>query len=126
MAEMMTARRDVLSGTPEEIASMLEQLSRGMANHEYLAGTQLRTLAVTLARNPDLLVWVVTYGNESQELEVALTGFSGRDPIIIDRNSAGTGCQVALNKWLTIGTEPEIENTADLVTALLHVWADHQ
>lgn len=123
---MMTARRDVLSGTPEEVADMLEQLSRGMTNHEYLAGTQLRTLAMTLARNPDLLVWVVTYGNESLELEVALVGCPGRDPIIIDRNSTGAGCQVVLSKWLTINTEPEIENTAKLVTALLHVWADRE
>ena len=123
---MMTARKDVLSGTPEEVAGVLERISKGMTNHEYLAGTQLRMLAATLARNPGLIVSVVTYGNESQEIEVALAGSLGCDPIIIDRNSAGTGCQVALNKWLMIGTEPEIENTAGLVTKLLHFWADHQ
>jgi hypothetical protein len=44
---MMTARKDMLNGTPEEVAGMLEQLSRGMANREYLAGTQLRVLAAT-------------------------------------------------------------------------------
>ncbi len=83
-------------------------------------------LAATLARNPGLIVSVLTYGNESQEIEVALAGSLGCDPIIIDRNSAGTGCQVALNKWLMIGTELEIANTAELVTTLLHVWADRE
>jgi hypothetical protein len=118
---MMTARKDMLNGTPEEVAGMLEQLSRGMANHEYLAGTQLRVLAATLARNPDLLVSVVTYGNESQELEVTLAGIPDCDPVMIDRNGIGNGCQVTLNQWLKIGTEPDIENTAGLVTALLRV-----
>lgn len=123
---MMTARKDVLSGTPQEVADMLEQISKGITNHEYLAGTQLRVLAATLARNPDLLVSVVTYGNESQELEVALAASLGYDPLIIDRNSAGTGCQVMLNQWLKIGTGPEVENTARLVTAVLQIWADHK
>jgi Bacterial regulatory proteins, gntR family len=117
-------RRDLLKGTPEEVDEKLEQLSKGITSHEYVAGTQLRMLAALLARNTDLHVSVVTYDNESQELEVRLAGSPGCDPIMIDRNSAGTECQVTLDQWLNIGTEPDIENIAGLVTALLHVCAD--
>ena len=34
----MTVRKDVLSGTPDEIAGKLEQISKGISRHEYLAG----------------------------------------------------------------------------------------
>lgn len=121
---MRTARKDPLSGTPEEVDAKLEQLSKGTTHHEYLAGTQLRMLAALLAQNTDLLVSVVTYDNESQELEVKLAGSPGCDPIMIDRNSAGTECQVTLDQWLKISTEPDIENTAELITTLLHICAD--
>lgn len=121
---MRTARMDVLNGTAEEVDAKLEQLSKGMPHYEYLAGTRLRMLAALLAQNANLLVSVVTYDNESQELEVRLAGSPGRDPVMIDRNGIGTECQVTLDQWLKIGTEPEVENTAGLIAALLHVYAE--
>ena len=48
---MMTVRKDLLSGTPDEVSKKVEELSRGMALHEYVTGTRLRALAVELARH---------------------------------------------------------------------------
>lgn len=121
---MMTVRKDVLTGTPDEIARKLEQISKGISRHEYLAGTRLRALAEVLSHNTDLLVSVVTYENEAQELEVRLAASPGGDPIMIDRSSTGDHGQVSLNEWMKIGTEPDIENTAEFITALLSICAD--
>src|SRR5579862_9186137 len=99
---MMNVRKDVLSGTPDEIASKLEEISRGISPHEYLAGTQLRALAEVLCHNTDLIVSVITYENEAQELEVRLASSPGSDPIMIDRNSTGERGQVTLNEWMAI------------------------
>ena len=89
-------------------------------------GIRLRALAELLSHNTDLLVSVITYENEAQELEVRLANSLGRDPIMIDRNSTGDRGQVTLNEWMKIGTEGDIENTAELITALLHVCADQR
>ena len=121
---MMTARKDLLSGTPEEIADKLEQLSKGITLHEYLAGTQLRSLAATLAQNPELLVSVVTYDNESQEVEVRLASAPKLDPIMIDRNNGGDNCQITLDQWIGINAEPDVENAAKLIAKLLRLCAD--
>ena len=121
---MMTARKDLLSGTPDEVADKLEKLSQGIAPHEYKAGTQLHSLAVELTKNPDIQVSLVTYENESQELEVSLTRFAGSDPVLINRNSLGDHCQVTYDLWIKIGTSPDIEKAAEIVRALLRIPAD--
>ncbi len=120
---MMTARKDVLSGTSDEVTARLEELSRGLAFHEYLTGTRLRSLAVELAKRPDLRVSLITYENESQELEVVLSDCPERDPVLIDRNGVGDQCQVTCDRWLRIGTEPEIESAAGLIGVLLQIFA---
>jgi hypothetical protein len=66
---MMTARRDALSGTPDKVSAKLEELSRGLALHEYMAGTRLRSLAVELTKRPNLKVSLVTYYDGSGDLE---------------------------------------------------------
>lgn len=121
---MMSMRKDVLSGTPDEIAGMLEQVSKGISRHEYLAGIRLRALAEVLSRNDDLLVSVVTYENEAQELEVRLASSPSGDPVVIGRNGAGDRSQITFDEWMKIGTEPEIENTAEFIMALLGICAD--
>lgn len=121
---MMTARKDVLSGTADEIADKLEKLSRGMPLHEYMAGTQLRSLAAELAKNPDVQVSVVRYENESQELEVRLADTPGCDPVMIDRNSSGNQCQVTCDHWVNIGTGPDVERAAKLIGTLLRICVD--
>ncbi len=43
---MMRTTKEVLSGTPDKVSARLEQLSRDLAQQEYMAGTKLRMLAV--------------------------------------------------------------------------------
>jgi hypothetical protein len=116
---MMTVDKVPLSGTPEEIAATLEGQSRGMVPHEYIGGTRLRLLALELAKNTDLQVFVTTYGNESQELEVRLISDSACDPIMVDRNSTGDRCQVSLDHWINIESQPGMEKAARLIAELL-------
>ena len=51
---MMRTTREVLSGTPDNVSARLEELSRDLALHEYMAGTKLRMLAVELTKRPNL------------------------------------------------------------------------
>jgi hypothetical protein len=118
---MITVRKDRLSGTPDEVSERVEELSRGMAMHEYMAGTRLRALAVELARHPGLTVSVVTYDDESQELEVVLSGDSHCDAIMIDRDRVGDHCQMTWDRWLDIRNDAEIGKTADFIAAVLNV-----
>lgn len=118
---MIGARSDVLSGTPDEIADMLDELSRPMELHEYLAGTRLRTLAIELAGNPALSVSVVTYENGSQELDVKLAGSSDDNAVVVGRSADGTSCMITRDQWMNIETAPEIQRTAGFITALLTI-----
>ncbi len=118
---MMTVRKDLLTGTPDEVSRRVEDLSRGMSLHEYMAGTRLRALAVELARHAALTVSVVTYEDESQELEVVLSGDPGCDAIMIDRDKAGDHCQMTWDRWLDIRNDAEIGKTADFIAAVLNV-----
>lgn len=120
---MMQARKDVLSGTPEEVSRILEELSQGMSLHEYMGNTQLHSLAVELAKNHDLQVSVITYENQSQELEVTLASGSVCDPIMIDRDSSGALGQITCDLWMKIGTWTEIERATEMVAALLSTCA---
>jgi hypothetical protein len=117
----MTVQRDLLSGTPDDVAGQLEKLSAGLALHEYTAGTRLRALAVDLTKRPGLRVSVVTYENESQELEVRLSGGLRCDPIVIDRDQVGDQCQITWDQWLAISTGTEIEKAADMISSMLEI-----
>lgn len=118
---MITVRKDRLSGTPDEVSEKVEELSRGMALHEYMAGTRLRALAVELAMYPGLTVSVVTYDDESQELEVVLSGDRHCDAIMIDRDRVGDHCQMTWDRWLDIRNDAEIGKTAGFIAAVLNV-----
>ena len=43
---MMKAKKELLSGTPDKVSARLEELCRELGQHEYMAGTRLRMLAV--------------------------------------------------------------------------------
>ncbi len=126
---MMSARKDLLSGTPDQVSARLEELSREMAQHEYLAGTRLRMLAVELAKRPDLQVTAVTYHDRSrdlegsQELEVALADDPHCEPVMIDRDDVGEHCQITWDRWLHIRNDDEIETAADTVASMLGTCA---
>jgi hypothetical protein len=126
---MMTVTRELLSGTPEKVSARLEELSRDLANPEYLAGTRLRMLAVELAQRPNLRVSLVTYRSEppeleeSQELEVVFTDDPYCEPVMIDRDHTGERCQITWDRWLPICNDTEIETAADMVASILNTCA---
>ena len=119
----MTARKDLLSGSPDELSARLEELSRGLARHEYDAGIRLRLLAVELAQRPNLKVSLVTYENESQELAIVFAGDHHCDPIMIDRDSLGENCQVTWDRWLPMRNDDDIRAAADMVANVLNTCA---
>src|SRR5206468_4539418 len=106
--DMMRASKELLSGTPDKVSARLEELSRDMAQHEYVAGTRLRMLAVELTKRPNIKVSLVTYQDESrnldggQELEVVFTDDPHCEPVMIDRDHIGEHCQITWDRWLHI------------------------
>jgi hypothetical protein len=122
-AARMTARKDLLSGSSDEVSARLEELARGFAHYEYAGGTRLRLLAIELTKRPNLKVSVVTYENESQELEVAFTDDPKCDPIMIDRDAVGENCQITWDRWLSISNDRDIRIAADMVAGVLNTCA---
>jgi hypothetical protein len=126
---MIKATRDVLTGTPDEVSGQLEKLSLSLAPHEYAAGTRLRMLAVALSQRPNLKVSLVTYHDESreldgsQELEVLFPGDPDCEPMMIDRDHVGENCQVTWDRWLRIIDDAEIETAADMIIGILDTCA---
>jgi hypothetical protein len=126
---MIRATREVLSGTPDEVSAQLDKLSLNLAPHEYSAGTRLRMLAVALTQRPNLRVSLVTYHDESreldgsQELEVLFPGDPDCEPIMIDRDHAGENCQITWDRWVRIINDGEIETAADMISSMLDTCA---
>jgi hypothetical protein len=126
---MMKASKESLSGTPDKVAARLEKLCREIDQHEYLAGTRLRMLAVELTQRPNLRVSLVTYLNESQvpeggqELEIMFADDPQCEPVMIDRDHIGEHCQITWDRWLRIGNDTEIENAADMIASVLNTCA---
>ena len=88
-----------LTGSPDDIRKKLEELSRGLAPQEYSAGERFRALVVELARHADIQMWVLTYWDESQELEVTLSGDPHCDAIIINHDKLGSNCPGLRTKY---------------------------
>ena len=126
---MMKAKKELLSGTPDKVSARLEELCRELDQHEYLAGTRLRMLAVELTKRPNLKVSLVTYLNEShvpeggQELEIIFADDPHCVPVMIDRDHIGEHCQITWDRWLRIGNDTEIENAADMIASVLNTCA---
>jgi len=126
---MMSAKKELLSGTPDEVAARLEGLCQELDLHEYMAGTRLRMLAVELTQRPNLRVSLVTYLSPSQmpegsqELEVVFAGDPHCEPLMIDRDYIGEHCQITWDRWLRIGNETEIVTAADMITRILNTCA---
>jgi hypothetical protein len=116
---MESVTKTTLTGPPAEVREKVDELGRALAPHEYLAGRQMRGLAVELAQCARLKVSVLTCKDESQELEVVLTGDSHGDPLIVSRSKSGDHCQLTWSRWLPINDEADIADAADLITAIL-------
>jgi hypothetical protein len=119
----MTSRKDLLNGSPDEVSAQLEELSRGLTQHEYASSARLRLLAVELARRPNLNVSIVTYENESQELEVTFADSQQCDPIMIDRDAIGENCQITWDRWLSISNDHDIETVANMIAGVFNTCA---
>ncbi len=125
----MRATKELLSGPPEKVSARLEELTRDMARHEYMAGTRLRMLAVELTKRPNLTVSLVTYhdgtrdGDEGQELEVVFADDPHCEPVMIDRDHVGEHCQITWDRWLCIGNDAAIEMAADMIVGVLNTCA---
>jgi hypothetical protein len=126
---MMRASKELLSGTPDKVSARLEELSSDMAQHEYVAGTRLRMLAVELTKRPNIKVSLVTYQDDSrdldggQELEVVFTDDPHCEPVMIDRDHIGEHCQITWDRWLHIRNETEVEAAADMIASVLNTCA---
>ena len=117
---MITVDKQLLSGTPDDVRTTVEDLARDQDDPEYLAGTWLRELAVKLAACDGLTVSVVSYDDTAgYELEVTLVSAPHHDPIVIGRSRTGDHCQITLERWLRIDGEPGAENAVNTIHAIL-------
>ena len=117
---MITVHKQLLSGTPDDVRATVEYLARDQDHLEYLAGTWLRELAVTLAARDGMTVLAVTYDDTAgYELEVTLVNAPHHDPIVIGRSRDGDHCQITLERWLPINGEPGIERVVNTIHAIL-------
>lgn len=114
----MTARKELLSGAPEEVSAYLDELSTGLPQYEYATGARLRLLAVELTQRPNLRISLVTYEDGSQDLEVRIVDHPC-DPIMIDRDSVGENCQITWDRWLPIRNDHDIKTAADMIANAL-------
>ena len=117
---MITVNKQLLSGTPDDVRTTVEDLASDQDDPEYLAGTWLRELAVKLAACDGLTVSVVSYDDTAAyELEVTLASAPHHDPIVIGRSRTGDHCQVTLERWLPIDNEESVENAVHAIHAVL-------
>jgi hypothetical protein len=117
---MTTMKKQLLSGTPDDIRREVEDLARDQDDREYLAGTRFRELAVKLATCDGLTVSAVTSDDAAvYELEVTLASAPHHDAIVIDRSQPGDHCQITLEQWLPISNEPALEEALNTIHAIL-------
>ena len=123
---MITVNKQLLRGTPDDVRTMVEDLACDQDHLEYLAGTWLRELAVRLAACEGLVVSAISYDDMAgHELEVTLASVPHLDPIVIGRSQDGEHCQVTLERWLPIDSEPGIQDAAEIIHAILAASACH-
>jgi hypothetical protein len=117
---MITVNKQLLSGTPDDVRTTVEDLARGQDDPEYLAGSWLRELAVKLAACDGLTVSVISYYDTAgNELEVTLVSAPHHDPIMIGRSRTGDHCQITLERWLPIDNEEGVEKAVHIIHAVL-------
>jgi hypothetical protein len=114
----MTVHKLVLQGTPDD-GERLEEFCGRLASTEFAAAARLRTLAVELARREELEVSAVAYEDESLELEVVLAGDRFREPVTIDRDGTGRGCQMSWQRWAGIEDDAAVEKAAQMIASVV-------
>lgn len=123
---MITVHKQLLCGSPDDVRATLEHLAHGEGNREYLAGTWLRELAIGLAACDGLAVSAVRYDDVAgYELEVTLENAPHLESVVIGRSRIGDHCQVTLERWLPIDSEPGIKDAVDVIHAILAASASY-
>lgn len=113
-----TISKTPLASDPDQAREQLEELARTLAAEDAAAGQQLRTVAVELARR-GLHVALIDYRDGWTELEVTLPQAPHLGPVTVDRDAAGTACQLAWDYWADITTPDGAAQVADATAALL-------
>src|SRR5690349_3910202 len=113
-----TISKTLLASDPDQAREQLEELSGALAAQDKAAGAQLRAVAVELVRR-GLQVAMVDYRDGWTELEASLPQAPHLGPVTLDRDTAGTTCQLAWDCWADIATEDGVGQVADATAALL-------
>jgi len=113
-----TISKTLLACDPDQARAQLEELSSGLAGPDKSAGQQLRAVAVELVRR-GLQVTLVDYPDSWPELEATLPQVPNRWLVTVDRDAAGTTCQLAWDCWADITTGDGAGQVADTAAALL-------
>lgn len=114
----MKSHKLMLTGQPDD-GERLDEFCRRLAARDFAAGIRLRALAVQLARREELAVSAVAYEDQSLELEVALAGDRPGEPVTIDRDSTGRGCQMSWERWADIEDDAAMEKAAQMVASVV-------
>ena len=115
---VMKVHKLVLTGQPDD-GERLDEFCGRLAGRDFGAGTRLRALAVDLARREELVVSAVAYEDESLELEVVLAGDRFREPVTIDRDGTGRGCQMSCQRWADIEDDAAMEKAAQMIASVV-------
>ncbi len=113
-----TISKTPLASDPDQAQAQLGQLASALAAEDAAAGQQLRAVAVELVRR-GLHVAVVDYRDGWSELEATLPQAPHLGPVTLDRDAAGTTCQLAWDCWADITTSVGTRQVADAAAALL-------
>jgi hypothetical protein len=117
-----TISKTPLASDPGRTREQLEELAGTLAAEEAAAGKQLRAVAVELVRH-GLHVALVGYRDGWTELEATLPQAPHLGPVTLDRDAAGTTCQLAWDCWADITTPAGHVQAADAAANLLRSLA---
>jgi len=65
------------------------------------------------------VISAVAYEDESLELEVVLAGDRFREPVTIDRDGTGRGCQMSWERWADIEDDAAMEKATQMIASVV-------
>jgi hypothetical protein len=107
-----------LAGDPDRARAQLEQLSGALSAENKAAGERLQAVAVELIRL-GLQVALIDYHDAWWELEAILPQAPHLGPVTVDRDAAGTSCQLTWEHRADITAQDGPRQVADAAAALL-------
>ena len=117
-----TISKTPLASDPDQAREQLEELAGTLPAEDAAAGQQLHAVAVELVRR-GLHVALVGYRDGWTELEATLPQAPHLGPVTLDRDAAGTTCQLAWDCWADITTADGTTQVADAAAAVLRSLA---